>query len=204
MGEPNLQHLSELLDGYPGFLPGLAVTIVVAAIGYRAVARRLGIGRAHGFLLLFGVGVIVSATLFPNVLHLPAIGYAFPAWSCDLSRLRPSPGEFLEAGEATANMLLFLPLGIAIGLLPGRSRWPAAAVAIASPFLIELIQAGLPALERRCQTADIADNLTGLLVGLAVGAVTAWIVARRRAAGAGGESSTPEAPVAPEASVRRP
>ena len=202
MHEPSLLGLSELLDGYPGFLPGLAVTIVVAVLLHRSLARRMGIGRAHAFLLLFGIGVIVSATLFPNVLRLPSTGSSFPAWSCDLSRIRPSPGEFFEMGEATANMLLFLPLGVAIGLLRGTSRWRAAGLAIVAPFAIELIQAGLPSLDRRCQTADIADNLTGLAIGLAIGVLVAWVLDRRRRAGiAGGTSPTPGAP---EASIRRP
>lgn len=202
MHEPSLLRLYELLDGYPGFLPGLAVTIVVAGLVHRSLARRMGIGRAHAFLLLFGIGVIVSATLFPNVLRLPSTGSSFPAWSCDLSRIRPSPGEFFDSVEATANMLLFVPLGVAIGLLRGTARWRAAGLAIVAPFAIEVIQAGMPALDRRCQTADIADNLTGLAIGLVVGALAAWVLDRRRDPGVTGEASS--TPGAPGASVRRP
>ena len=44
------------------------------------------------------------------------------------------------------------------------------AVAIASPFLIETTQLVLPILGRGCQSADVFDNLTGLLIGAVIGA----------------------------------
>ena len=39
------------------------------------------------------------------------------------------------------------------------------------PASIELIQLLVPPLGRECQSADVIDNLTGLVVGLAAGVV---------------------------------
>jgi VanZ family protein len=63
---------------------------------------------------------------------------------------------------------------VAIGLFP-RSRRTAAVViaAIALPFAIETIQLLLPVLDRACESADVVDNLTGLVLGLGGGVVAA-------------------------------
>jgi NhaP-type Na+/H+ or K+/H+ antiporter len=47
-------------------------------------------------------------------------------------------------------------------------------VAVILPFAIEMIQLLATGLGRACQTSDVADNLTGLAIGLVVG-----VVARR-------------------------
>ena len=64
-----------------------------------------------------------------------------------------------------------MPLGFTIGLVPGsRRRNVLAVVAVAAPFAIETAQLLLPILGRGCQSADVFDNLTGLVVGWIVGA----------------------------------
>jgi len=99
--------------------------------------------------------------------------------SCDLSRLGLAPlDELLEPSEASLNALMFIPLGAMIGLVP-RSRRKAAVViaAIALPFAIETIQLLVPALDRACESADVVDNLTGLVIGLGGGSVAGWLAA---------------------------
>lgn len=169
--------LSELLDGYPGFVPGLIVATVVVILLTPPVSRALGIGRVHTAVLVGSIGLIVAATLFPDIAAWvtggpPAAGAA--PWSCDLERIRPSLSELKDRGESTANVLLFVPLGIAVVLLPRRVRPVAVGLAILSPVAIEIIQAGVPLLDRRCQGADVADNLLGLLVGGGIGAAILW------------------------------
>ncbi len=47
--------------------------------------------------------------------------------------------------------------------------------AIALPFAIETIQLLLPVLDRACESADVVDNLTGLVIGLGGGVVAGWL-----------------------------
>jgi glycopeptide antibiotics resistance protein len=71
---------------------------------------------------------------------------------------------------------MFVPLGVMISLVP-RSRRKAAIVvaAIALPFAIETTQMLLPVLDRACESADVIDNLTGLVLGFAGGSVAGWL-----------------------------
>jgi len=154
------------LSAYPGFAPGLVVSIVVAYLSSQGVARALQVGRALAGSLVFGVLIILSATLTPGG-NAPRLG----GMSCDLSRIGLAPiHDLLRISEVSLNAVLFVPLGAAIGLLP-RSRRKAGvlAAAILLPFAIETIQLAVPLLERACQSADVSDNLTGLVIGLALG-----------------------------------
>ena len=54
----------------------------------------------------------------------------------------------------------------------------AALAAIALPFAIETVQFAVTPLVRACQSADVVDNLTGLLVGS--GTIVAWLVSALR------------------------
>ena len=82
--------------------------------------------------------------------------------------------------EATANVVLFVPLGVAVALLPARLRMRAVIAAAFAPVAIELIQAALPQMDRRCQAADVADNLLGLALGLALGLLLRRLPVRSR------------------------
>jgi VanZ family protein len=97
---------------------------------------------------------------------------------CDLTRVGLASLEDLSSfNDASLNILLFVPLGAAIGLLPGSRRKAAIAIAaILAPFAIELFQLLVPQLGRGCQSADVVDNLTGLVLGLAAGTAGRWLV----------------------------
>jgi glycopeptide antibiotics resistance protein len=179
-----------VFSSYPGFVPGLAVSLVVAVAGSRRLAVALGIGRLLAIALILAIGAIVSATLFPDLLGL---GSSDPVrstgWTCDLERFTPSLHELLDLKESTANVVLFVPLGICAALLPRRWVGVAIVSAFVTPVAIELIQMLLPWLHRACQSADVADNVTGLAVGLAAGAGGAWAMRlreRRRSSGPNG------------------
>ena len=123
-----------------------------------------------------GFGMIVSATLTPLRGQL---NFAVVGGTCDLSRIGLAPlNELLHIDDTSLNILLFIPLGIAIGLVEGpRRKAVLIVVAIAVPFVIETTQLLVPALERGCQSADVFDNLTGLAVGLGLGALGRWVSA---------------------------
>jgi hypothetical protein len=167
------------LADYPGFLPGLAVSVLLATTLYRYVGHRLGTRESIAWLLLMSVGVILSATLTPGAdAFLPASGRA----TCDVSRIGLAPiADYMTLGTTSMNVILFVPLGISIALLP-RSRATAFAIIGAAllPLAIESIQLAATPLDRACQGADVIDNMLGLALGFAAGWTCLWV--SRRAA----------------------
>jgi VanZ family protein len=163
------------LSTLPWLLPGTFVAFVLSALLSPAVARALGVRRVVAWALLLSFGIIIAATLTPL---RGAFAGDVGSGTCDLSRLGPASVEELQTDrDALLNMLIFVPFGLAIGLCPrSRPKTTIVAVAIALPFAIEAIQLLVPALARGCQSADVADNLVGLVVGIAAGALVGWIV----------------------------
>jgi glycopeptide antibiotics resistance protein len=80
------------------------------------------------------------------------------------------------------NALLLLPLGF-FSALAARRAWVAVLPVIITPVFIELIQALIPALDRVCNSQDLINNVTGGLLGVALGAIFVLAIqSRRRAA----------------------
>jgi len=163
--------LGEVL-AIPWLMPGLGVALVMAFILGGPVRRMFRVGPLLSWALIVSLGIILSATLTPSreAIDSGASGIR----GCDLSRIGLIPiRELLRFGDTGLNVLMFAPLGVAIGLLPGSGRKAAVvAAAIALPFAIEVIQLLVPVLDRACESADVVDNLTGLAIGL-VGGVAA-------------------------------
>ena len=164
----------------PWFWPGLVISIVIGILAAPVVARRLAIGPIHAAILVASFGLIVAATLTPlrPALESGAVGTGV----CDLTRFGPPPlRDLLRLNDTTLNLVLFAPLGAAIALLPRpKPRRALLAIAVGLPFAIETIQLLTPVLDRGCQSADVVDNLTGLIVGFLAGAVWRSWAGRRR------------------------
>lgn len=187
----SLEDLREYLADFAWLWPGVIVSIALGIALGRRVASALRVPRAVATGLILGVGLIVSATLTPSreALTQGAIGTGM----CEIGRIGPaSIVELLSFGDPTFNVLLFVPLGLAISLVPASRRKAALVVAaVIAPFAIETAQLLATGLGRGCQSSDVADNLTGLVIGLVIG-----IVARRLARSIrrrGEERSVPEA-----------
>ena len=124
--------------------------------------------------------MILSATLTPLRGHFnfEAIG-----GTCDLSRIGLAPiRDLLHIDDTSLNIALFIPFGVAIGLLEGsRGKLVILLLAIALPVAIETTQLLVPAIERGCQSADVSDNLTGLVFGLLFGTLGRWATSGDRA-----------------------
>ena len=153
----------------PWLLPGIALSAVLGLLVGRRVGRVFRATPAFGWALILGFGLVVSATLTPL-----RAGFDFDTTgigTCDLSRMGLAPlRELLRIGDTSLNVLLFMPLGFAIGLVPRSGRMFAlAAVAVVSPVVIEAAQLVLPILGRSCQSADVIDNVTGLVLGWVIG-----------------------------------
>jgi hypothetical protein len=157
------------------FWPGVVITIILSVILSAPIGRALRVRRSVVMTLLLGFGLIVAATLTPSreALRFGAVG----SGTCDLSRIGlASWSDLFPPGDPTFNVLLYIPLGVAIGLWP-RSRIKVALIvgAVALPIVIETIQLFATTLDRACQGADVSDNLTGLLIGLALGSTAGLI-----------------------------
>jgi hypothetical protein len=165
----------------PWVVPGLVASFVLAALTRRQAARVLGTTPANAMLLIVATGLVLAATVTP--LGGGGGNPGIVPGTCDTTRLWLAPvASYVRLNDISLNVVLFVPLGVAIGLLP--LRWTTAevvALAIGLPFAIEIVQLAFPMLERSCQSADIIDNLFGTGIGIALGVAARTV----RAVGAG-------------------
>ena len=161
--------LGATISALPWFGPGVLLAMLIAIPGCLVVGRLLGVRRPLAWAIIVCLGIILSATLTPlrGVLDPSAIAGA----GCDLSRFTPPPmWVLLHLDDSSLNVALFIPLGIAIGLVPTAGpRTGLLIVSVALPFAIEITQLIVPLLDRGCQSGDVVDNLSGLFVGLVIG-----------------------------------
>ena len=160
------------------FVPGLVVALAIGVATGSWAASGLGMGRAAGVTTMISLGAILTTTLS---IGSPEAG-TVPG-TCSFTRWWPAPIEELSTiNEISLNVLLFVPLGVMLGASPrSRSKTTAIAATATMPFVIETIQLLVPSLNRYCDTADITDNLTGLVIGLLVGTIAgrAAVVVKR-------------------------
>jgi VanZ family protein len=160
------------------FIPGLLVAFAFGLVTGRAAASVLSAPRLLGIAMMAALGAILATTLSPSS-GMPEVG-SIPG-TCAVSRLWPdSLSELLTINEVSLNVLMFIPLGLTLGLAP-RSRRTIMAIlaATALPFLIEAIQLLVPALGRYCDGADVADNLLGLYLGILLGIIASGAAGHR-------------------------
>ena len=158
------------MGDYPWLVPGSLVALAIGIALSSRAARWLGVTRPVAALMLVTFLVILAATLAPPG-RSPAIEIV-ASGTCDLSRFAFAPLEpLLAPSDVTGNVLGFIPLGFTIGLVR-RSRRKALVLAgaVVLPFLIEAIQLVATPLGRACQSGDVVDNLTGLVIGLVAAA----------------------------------
>ncbi len=160
----------------PLLLPGAIGSALVGLAAGGVLGRAFGVRRSVASLMVLSLGLILFGTLTPQ---WEAIAYGSrSSGTCDFSRLGPpSIADLAKFYDAGVNILVFLPLGATIALVPrSRRRGALVAGAIALPFAIEAIQLLVPALDRACESADVVDNLIGLAGGLAAGTVVGRLV----------------------------
>ncbi len=178
----SLRELAEQLGEYAGFGPGIVVSLVVSLATCGFVGRAMRISAIHGWALVMSLGVVLSATITPSrdALLFGAQG----SGTCDLSSIGPgSWWELRHLDDVSLNILLFVPLGIAIGLLPhSRAKLIVLAGAFVLPATIELTQLVVVPLGRECQSSDVVDNVIGLLLGIVAGTMAGRIWQSRAAA----------------------
>jgi hypothetical protein len=160
-----------MMTALPWFVPGVILAVIVALLIAPAIARALGTRRSVAYLLVVSIGAIIAATIPPNA--------GGPDWDpgagsqCDLDGPWLAPmSYYLRITEDSLNVLLFIPLGLALGLLPRSRRTLILIVAVlAIPIAVEATQLLLPVLGRGCELGDVVNNTLGLLLGLSIGRV---------------------------------
>jgi hypothetical protein len=168
--------IQEVIDAIPWFWPVAVASVGLAALLSGNLSRWFGTTRLHAFALLIAVGGIVALTLTP--------AGGFGGHGCRPLSSWPIPAdEFARLTERSLNVVLFIPLGIALGLLPrSPAKTEAVVLAVLSPIMIELTQSIAGQLGRTCEATDVVDNLTGLAVGLLVGGLVSVGLRRWRRA----------------------
>jgi hypothetical protein len=164
----------ELIGNTPLLVPGVAIAVIAGVALAPAVASRTGLSPLLAGTLVVAVGAIIAITLTPG----SGSGSFGRSWC---GGLFPAPRLYQLASlssEHGLNIVLFVPLGVLIGLIPRVRPFAIVAMgAIAMPIAIEWIQYSVPRLDRICQTWDALENLIGLAIGLGLGVAIA--VARR-------------------------
>jgi VanZ like family len=185
----------------PWLLPGLAITTVIALAVAGRLARRLRTESWIAFVLVVSVGAVLAATIPP--VEGGFGGRPSAPGRCDFGRMGLAPlSQYLHlGGDTSLNVILFVPLGLAIGLL-GRSAVTARLLvaALVLPVVIEAIQSLAPMLGRGCQGGDVVDNLLGLGIGLVLGALLSVVRAGRTSSGRSDRGTAQE----PESRGRQP
>ncbi|QGQ20253.1 VanZ family protein [Cellulomonas sp. JZ18] len=122
--------------------------------------------------LVVYLAAVAAVTLTPGHAHDTSLGLVRTvlAWLAD----RGVPLAF-EPVEAVANVVMFVPFGVLVGLLLGVRRWwVVVLLGFATSVVIETVQRVVP--ERFSTVQDVVMNTLGAAVGVAV---LAWWLARR-------------------------
>jgi hypothetical protein len=156
----------------PWFLPGLVLSLIVGVLVGPPLARALRTRRAVGYVLVVSIGAILAATIPPDSSVFDSTPGGIGPCGLDEAWLAPL-SHYLRLTEESLNVLLFIPLGLALAVLPrSRRTTTLIAAAFALPIAIEATQLVVPVLGRGCEMADVANNTVGLVLGLVVGGVS--------------------------------
>lgn len=177
----------------PWVFPGVALGLAVGIAASSRSARWIGSPRVVAWALITSTSVILAFTLTP--LDAAYRGESQLGPYCDFSRIGPAGiADVSRPSDALLNILLFIPLGFASALVPRSSRKASIlAGAFVLPFVVEATQSAASPLGRGCESADVADNLTGLVVGLALGTLAPWCANRVRSAAKNSSQEPPHA-----------
>lgn len=132
----------------------------------------------------WSIVVIALVTLIP----LTAIDLQLPAGSradrCSTDYGGPAPEGFwiFSGTQRTLNTALFVPAGALLVLAAARWRllaWVVVPIGLAAlaaySVAIEVAQLELASISRACDVTDVVDNVTGAVIGVALGLFLALV-----------------------------
>lgn len=151
----------------------LAVGLVISLLIWRPLARRFGWRGWATLAALVALSAVLALTIAPGFgVDAVTVRECVPSTRGELL------GDLREVGrsrESLLNVLLLLPLG-AFAMLATRRILLSAVLVVVLPGVIELAQTQIPG--RLCSGSDYIANALGGLVGVAIGAVAAWLISR--------------------------
>jgi len=125
-------------------------------------------------LLVVYLGAVAAVTLSPAPADEGTLGLVRAA--VEWLGARGVPVTYLGV-EAVANVVMFVPFGVLVGLLLRRGWWVVVLLGAATSALIETVQRWLPT--RYSTLQDVVMNTLGAAVGVAVLLVVARARGRR-------------------------
>jgi hypothetical protein len=169
-------------------LPGVLLwVLLVLRRRDRGLTMRRTIREAGADVLLaLSVLAILALTILPGgEASGPSTGRSIVPFEDLLRSLGPGMPAYaldLAVGNLVANLLLFLPFGIALGLrFPATPRWRLVGLCLALSALVETIQL-LWSLGRSADVTDLIMNTLGGTLGLAVARALIVLVRGRQTA----------------------
>ena len=170
------------MSNLPLLFPALAVGLVLAVLASQPLGRALEMPAWAAFTLVASIVLVVAVTLTPRRETAGAVDL-FASVPATESPVGPElwrwPWQWWPVDDRTLNIALFVPLGLAVGLVGRRrARRVLAVLALVSPLLVEGTQHVVNWLARDSQWQDVVDNATGVIIGLVIGVLI------RRAVGA--------------------
>lgn len=163
-------------------LLGAAVSGVLCALLALALRRSFGPVTAFALAgLLWSLMVIACVTLIPANGAPGIVSAEGRLTTCSTDIGGPAPDGFwiFESGQRLLNTVLFVPSGALLVVTAARWRSAPVLVGVGVALLaaysagIELTQLELARIDRACDVTDLVDNVTGALLGAAVGVVLA-------------------------------
>lgn len=181
-----LEQFALILKALPWTGPAVIAGAALGMLSMLIFPRRRTLADRFGFaLLVWCLTVALVVTLSP----VKNDYFGVASQGCDWRVWRPLDYHYwFKGGSRPPNVWLFLPAGLGVMLLDRVwKKFFGMLVLLATPPVIELIQDKYPQLKRSCSSQDVVDNWTGLVIGLAVGAILAMLIGivraiRRRAA----------------------
>jgi uncharacterized membrane protein len=166
-------------------LLGAAAALLPCGVLALLLRRRLGwVGALATAGLVWSVLVIAVVTLVPAQ-GAPGIVPAEDRLATCGEIGGPSPEGFwiFEGGQRLLNTLLFVPAGALVVVVAMiRPRWSPPLVLLGLGLLgvysaaIELVQLEVARLDRACDLTDVVDNVSGALLGAALGLVLVLVL----------------------------
>lgn len=165
--------------------------LLVAVSGLVCALLALTLQRPLGWVTAWAIGGFVWTVAVIGILTLiPANGAPgivsaegrLDTCSWDIGGPAPEGFWIFSGGQRLLNTLVFVPAGALLVL--ALARWRAAWVLVplglaglaAYSIAIEATQLALARIDRACDVTDVVDNVTGAVIGVAVGIVLAVLL----------------------------
>ncbi len=155
------------------------------ALVARGLSHRLGWVTAIALAgCAWTVVVLGILTLLPSEWGTGVVPADARRETCSTDFGGPAPDGFwiLPGSQRLLNVAVFVPAGAlwVLGVARWRRAWILAPLGLAALGLysvgIELLQLELARIDRSCDVTDVADNVTGAVIGGAIGVALALVV----------------------------